>query len=305
MRLSYTAKESDVGRKVVHVLKRDLRLSGATISRLKKPGGVTVNGQSVYMDYPLAPGDAVEVDLLVTEKPPDFEPERGDIEILFESDWFVAVNKPMGMLVHPSRAQYGGTLAGFVAGYLMERYGVPVCHAVNRLDRDTSGVVLFSKSSHAKTLTLAAMRSGGEKVYVGYIFGALPGERGVIDAAIDRAEEGKMRRVVTPDGKRAVTDYEVLRVGNGISKVRFSLRTGRTHQIRVHCAYMGAPLIGDKIYRSEESGAFSDSHGFAGQLLHAELLTFRDPMTGADLSIRAPLRREDMARAEKLMTGSD
>ncbi len=290
--LTFAAKDNDTGRKVYSVLKNDMRLSATAIKRLKhSERGILLNGAPVFTDHRLSPGDVITVDLDLSECEPDFIPERDDIEILYESGGLLAVYKPSGMLAHPSRAQYTGTLTNYVSGYLLYEYGSPVCHAVNRLDRETSGVMLFAKSAYMKTLTAKSLESFCLKEYRAVLLGTMPETSGVIDAPIRRLHEREMRRVVAKDGQRAVTHYEVLRVGQcdgmDITEARFRLETGRTHQIRLHCDYIGAPVLGDKIYRTEQSREFSERHGIDGQLLTAERLCFREPLSCEMIDVRS------------------
>ena len=304
MRLVYLARPEDGGRKVYHVLKNTLSLSAEQIKRLKKAGAVYVDGSPVFMDRPLSPGETLSADLSAAEPEPEFPPERGELEVLYESDWFLAVNKPSGMLTHPSRGKFTGTLANYASGYVLQKYGEPNVHCVNRLDRDTSGVVLFARSAHCKNLAIAALREPeAEKVYIAYLAGELPERRGVIDLPIDREREGFQKRVVRDTGKRAVTRYEVLRMvkiyGETVSEVRFRLETGRTHQIRVHCSHLGAPIIGDRLYGDSRSIALSDTLGIPRMLLHASSLTLRDPLTHRLLTLEAPVRRPEMTKMVK------
>ncbi len=301
MRLVYLARPEDEGRKVYHVLKNTLSLSAEQIKRLKRAGAVYVDGKGVFMDRRLAPGETLEADLAATETAPDFPPEEGELDIIFENDAFLAVNKPSGMLTHPSRGKLTGTLANYASGYVLRKYGQPNVHCVNRLDRDTSGVVLFARSAHYKNLAIAALREPEtEKVYIAYLAGELPEKRGVIDLPIDREREGFQKRVVRDTGKLAVTRYEVLRMakiyGETVSEVRFRLETGRTHQIRVHCSHLGAPIVGDRLYGDSRSLALSDRLGITGALLHAAALKLREPLSDRVLTLRAPINRPDMAK---------
>lgn len=297
--LEYTAAEGDAGRRVYHLLKNRLRFSAEGIRRAKNAGAVYVNGESVHMDRLLAPGDRVSVALDRCETPPDFPPERGPLEILYENQGLLAVNKPEGMLVHPSRGKYTGTLANIVSGFLLERDGSPICHAVNRLDRDTSGITLFAKSAYHKNLAVEALRQG-EKRYIAILYGVLPEREGVIDLPIDREQEGFQRRVVRETGRPAVTLYRTRRVfdagGGTVSQVELLLKTGRTHQIRVHCAALGAPVLGDRLYGTQASLALSETLGLQAHLLHAMSLVFPDPVTNAALTLTAPVRRGDLLK---------
>lgn len=299
MKLTYTAGERDRDRKVYHVLRNDLRISAEGIRRLKAADAVAVNGEPVHMDRRLLPGQTLTADLTLAEEAPDFPAERGDMEILFENDAYLAVNKPAGMLTHPSRGRLTGTLLNYAAGYLRDTAGAPTVHAVNRLDRDTSGVVLLAGSAYAQALAAQALRDpGAEKSYLAYLCGALPAGHGVIDLPIAREREGFQKRVVSEAGKRAVTEYETLARaaidGRTVTAVRLTLRTGRTHQIRVHCAHLGCPVLGDALYANDVSRALNDRLGLTAHLLHACRLAFRDPLTGEDITVTAPLTRQDM-----------
>lgn len=301
MKLKFEAGEPDAGRKVYHILKNALGLSAGAIKRLKAAGAVTVNGETVFMDRRVEPGDVVETELGRSETAPDFPPERRELEILFENQGLLAINKPAGLLAHPSRGKYTGTAANFAAGYLLETAGSAVCHAVNRLDRDTSGVMLFAKNAFYKARVAQSLRTPeAEKEYLAYLCGELPEVRGVIDLPIEREREGFQKRVVRDSGKRAVTEYEILGRAEvfdcPVTKVRLTLRTGRTHQIRVHCAYFGAPVLGDRLYGTAESLELSERLGLTAHLLHARRLCFAEPMTGDFLTVEAPITRADMIK---------
>lgn len=301
MKLTYEAGERDAGRKVYHILKNTLGLSAGAIKRLKIAGAVTVNGETVFMDHRVEPGDTVEAALDLIEAAPDFPPERGELEVLFENPAILAISKPAGMLAHPSRGKFTGTAANFAAGYLLDTTGSAVCHAVNRLDRDTSGVMVFAKSAHFKARAIESLRAPeAEKEYLAYLCGELPQARGVIDLPIDREREGFQKRVIRDTGKRAVTEYETLTraeaFGKPVTKVRLTLRTGRTHQIRVHCAHLGAPVLGDRLYGTAESAELSERLNLTAHLLHARRLCFPEPLTGEYLTLEAPISRADMIK---------
>ena len=292
MLLTYEAGEADQGRKVYSIMRRELQVSQSLTRRLKQAGGIRVDGRCVYTDYAVRPGETVEIDIAAAEPPCDSVPERGAIEILYEDAGLLAVNKPPGIITHPSRARYTGTLSNFVAGYLEETSGDPRCHAVNRLDRDTSGVVLFAKNSYMKALASDALKQPDtEKMYLALVMGKLNAPSGVMDEPIRRLEEMNMLRITAPDGQPAVTRYETIgsySVGDGeISLLRLVLETGRTHQIRVHCLSAGHPVLGDILYYTEGSRALSDKLGITSQALHAHRLTFTEPVSGVRLSLTA------------------
>lgn len=290
MELRYTAAEKDEGRQLLRVLRSDMALSANLIRRLKTAGGIFVNSRPAYTNYSLSCGDVVTCRTDAAEKSPGIVPEQGEVDIIFEDDWLLAVNKPSGQLSHPSRARYTGTLANYVSGYLGG-----VCHAVNRLDRDTSGIVLFAKSSHAKARAAQALSGDSEKEYLALAYGRFEHEKGTIDAPIRRLRERDMRRGVCRDGERAVTHYRVIGEnlcgGQTITALKLSLETGRTHQIRVHCEHLGHPLIGDVLYFTPPSRALSEKLGISAQALHAERLCLDHPFTGGRVELICPLKR--------------
>lgn len=289
MTLSYRALPEDEGRSLQSVLRNSLRLSAAMVRRLKAADAFRVNGESAHTNYKMLPGDALT--LTLTEPPPDFPAEDGEIRVLFEDEGILAVQKPRGMIVHPTHARLTGTLANLVWGYI-QRTGGDGCHIVNRLDRDTGGVVLFAKNSHVCALMGDAVT---EKIYQAVVCGIPAENSGSITFPIRRQSEGDMKRVCAEDGSEARTDYRVLQSGNGLSLLELRLHTGRTHQIRVHCAEMGWPLLGDKLYGTDESIALSEALGETMQNLWCVRMTFRHPLTGEHITVEAPpegLRRQ-------------
>ena len=294
MILEYTADQADSGRKVYSIMRRELKISQSLTRRLKRTQGIRVDGKPVYTDYAVEPGETVTIDISSAEPPCDIVPESGTLKILYEDAGLVATDKPAGQITHPSRARYTGTLANFVAGHLDTASGDARCHAVNRLDRDTSGVVLFAKNSYMKALASEALGAqDAKKEYLALAFGAMDPPDGVIDAPIKRLREMDMLRGVTPDGQPAVTHYKTLGVaetdGIEISLLRLVLETGRTHQIRVHCLHSGHPILGDGLYHTEDSLEASGKLGVASQALHAHRLTFTHPVTGERVALTAEI----------------
>jgi len=297
--MSYTVPESGAGRKVYSVLRREFGASAALVRRLKQCGGVYVDGVPVYTVRRLEPGETVTADISAAEPPCDIVPETGPLDILYEDEGLIAVNKPAGIIVHPSRARFTGTQANYVAGYLAGKGESPVCHAVNRIDRDTSGVVLYSKNSYMKARASQALASPeAEKEYLALVCGEPPSTSGRIELPIKRLNEGDMFRAAAPDGQYALTEYEHICTRmleeHSVSLVRFKLGTGRTHQIRVHCFALGMPVLGDCLYFTEESKALSERLEITAQLLHAHRLCFTEPVSAKFLSLKAEITRKDM-----------
>lgn len=295
MVLTYNVKETDSGRKVYSIMRWELNISAALTRRLKQADAIHVDGKSVYTNHIVTAGELVELDITAAEFDSDIVPECGTLEILYEDAGLIAVNKPSGMITHPSRAKYTGTLANIVAGYLLETSGDACSHSVNRLDRDTSGVVLFAKNTHMKALAAAALSGPNtRKEYIALIEGCMEQPSGTIDIPIKRLNERDLLRVAAPDGQRAVTHYETtgtVKVGEvkTLSVLRLYLETGRTHQIRVHCLASGHPVLGDILYYTDTSRALSEKLGMSTQALHALRLTFTEPITGKKLILEAPV----------------
>lgn len=292
MVLRYDVKESDSGKKIYTIMRRELLVSAALTRRLKQVDAIYLNGQPAYTDRVVLPGDTLTIDITAAEPPCDNIPERGSIDVLYENAGLIAVDKPPGMLTHPSHSKNTGTLANFVAGYLLETTGDGCCHAVNRLDRDTSGVVLFAKNSHMKARASDALAAAdAEKEYLALVCGVPDAPVDTIDLPIKRLTEGDMLRVTSPEGQRAVTHYETAQIsrvlGHTVSLLRLRLETGRTHQIRVHLHNAGHPVLGDTLYSTEASRAVSESLGITTQALHAHRLTFTEPLTGQPLELTA------------------
>ena len=301
MTITYTAGEKDSGRTVYSVMRRELKVSAALTRRLKTAGAISVSGAPVFTDYRLSPSETVSLDITAAEPPCDNIPEQGDLDILFENEGLIAVNKPVGIIVHPSHSKNTGTLSNFVAGYLVtgtQAYSsfTPshngACHAVNRLDRDTGGVVLFAKNSYMKALASEALSDESAlKEYLAMVYGETP-ERGTIEVPIRRLEERNMLRIPSQEGQKAITHYETISVIKSgekyVSLLRLRLETGRTHQIRVHCLYIGHPVLGDKLYNTEESRNLSEELNITTQALHAHKLAFTEPLSGKYTEINAP-----------------
>ena len=301
MILRYTVPQQSGSKKLLTVLKAEMHLSASLVRRLKHVQAIYVDGRPVYTDHVVAPGEKITADLLAAEPACDIVPENGPLTILFEDKCFLAADKPSGLLVHPSRARYMGTLANYVAGYLLNSGGSGCCHAVNRLDRDTSGIVLFAKNSHWKALGSRALRgSEAEKDYLALVEGVPEGPSGTIDLPIRRQRSGDMLRIVADDGQRAVTHFETVATtsydGADVSLLHLVLETGRTHQIRVHCLAMGHPLLGDNLYHTASSQALSERLGIRTQALHAGRLQFRHPLTEELVTLTAPVGRCDLRK---------
>lgn len=258
----------------------ELKMSTGLMNKLKWGDSIRVNGIPQHTNYPVQPRDVITVAL--EEDAPEYPAEDGSLSILFEDEWLLAVDKPAGMLIHPSRAKNTGTLANFVAGYYQQTNQKSAFHPLTRLDRDTFGIVLLAKSAHIHALL---QQEKPRKTYHALVFGAPRSESGTVTAPIARCPLPSLLRKIDPEGKPCVTEYRVLEHGPESTMLELHPITGRTHQLRLHCAYLGCPILGDPQYGSEESMAYSAELGIKTQLLCAKRLEFSHPITGESMTL--------------------
>ena len=281
MNLTHIAKG---GGRLSAVLKEELKMSTGLLNRVKWADGLRVNGQSVHTDYQVTPGD--EIVVLLEEKQAQYPAESGPLTILYEDASLLAVDKPAGMLIHPSRNRLTGTLANLVQGHYAAQGITAAFHPLTRLDRDTFGIVLIAKSAYVHAL-LQEQRP--QKLYYARTFGGPGAEAGIIDAPIARKPLPSLLREVRPDGKPSLTRYRVLERREESCLLELEPVTGRTHQLRLHCAHMGFPILGDPQYGSAASVAYSQGLGLTTQLLCAKSLEFTHPITGETLHLESKM----------------
>ena len=274
MELTYIATRDG---RLSSFLKGELQMSTGLMNKLKWGDSIRVNGEPQRTNFAVQTGDRISVRL--DEEEPEFPAEDGEISILYEDDYLLAVEKPAGMLIHPSRSRFSGTLANFVAGYYARTGQRSACHPLTRLDRDTFGIVLLAKNSHIHTLL---QNTSVQKTYYAWVLGGPEEDTGIIDAPIARRPLPSLLREVREDGKPSVTEFSVLERQEGVAKLALKPITGRTHQLRVHCAYMGYPILGDPQYGSPES-----IRGLPHQQLCAKKLELVHPVTGELLIVES------------------
>ena len=277
MELRITARRAG---RLSSFLRGELKMSTGLMNRLKWGNAIQVNGRAQHTDYPVKPGDVITVAL--EEEAPEYPAEEGPLTILFEDDWLLAVDKPAGLLIHPSRAKNTGTLANFVAGYYQKTGQKSAFHPLTRLDRDTFGIVLLAKNSHIHALL---QQEKPRKTYHALVFGGPLEDAGTVNAPIARCPLPSLLRKIDPEGKPCTTQYRVLERLGDISRLELCPITGRTHQLRLHCAYLGCPILGDPQYGTEESSAYSARLGIQTQLLWAKRLEFTHPITGEHMAL--------------------
>ena len=265
-------------------LREEMAMSAGLVNRLKWHEKILVNGKPQHTDYAVQAGDTITV--LMDTPAAEYPAQQGELTVLYEDSYILAVDKPAGMLIHPSRSKNTGTLANFVLGYYEKTGQSCAFHPLTRLDRDTFGVVLLAKNGHISALLQAGEL---EKTYHAVTFGGPADDAGTIDAPIVRKPLPSLLREIREDGKPSVTKYRVLERNAELCKLELHPITGRTHQLRLHCAHMGFPILGDPQYGSAESIAFSEGYGINTQLLCAKKIEFVHPVTGRRIAIESML----------------
>lgn len=261
------------------------------LTQLKKmPESILINGVWCYMRTPLHSGDILTVHIRETESSPNIPPVELPLDIVYEDEDIIVVNKPAGMPVHPSLNNYRNSLANALMYYYQQQGKPFIFRCTNRLDRDTSGLTVIAKHMVSSSiLSSMTARHEIEREYLAVVQGSVVPSSGTIDAPIGRTGSSLIERKIDFEhGERAVTHYHVVKEENGHSLVSLILETGRTHQIRVHMKYIGFPLVGDYLYNP-------DMEYIQRQALHSCRLSFRHPITGKHMEFTADLP-EDMDR---------
>lgn len=228
---------------------------------------------------------------LLDDPEPEYPAEDMPLEIRYEDRDLLVVDKPAGTLIHPSRHRMTGTLANGVLGYYRRTGQSCAFHPATRLDRDTFGLVLLAKNSHIHRL-LNDLHAQGHlhKIYHGLVYGAPPEPEGTVDMPIGRCPKPSLLRRIDPQGQPARTRYRLLEQGPAWSLLELEPLTGRTHQLRVHCTYLGCPMLGDPQYSTPESAALSARLGLTYNSSAPRSFTSPHPMTGTELFIQSSLR---------------
>lgn len=266
---TYIIDKKYEGMKLGDYLRGKLMLSRNGLIKIKKSDSLKLNGLLVHTDVIIKEGDRVEFEL--RDKTSDnILPEYMKLDIVFEDDYMLVVNKEAGIPTHPSRNHFMGTLANGLMYHWMGKGRDVTIRPVNRLDKNTSGLVLFAKSSHIQHLmSLGRYKDKTTKEYLAVVQGIVEADSGTVNEPIARESLHSIKRTVREDGTRAVTHYRVLERFENSSLLEITLETGRTHQIRVHMAYLGHPLLGDEMYGgSTEEISRQALHAYRIKMLH-------------------------------------
>jgi len=290
-RLEYKAGQKDVGRSVKSILSSTMRMSSTHIKDIKnRPEGILLNGKRVFVTETVKEGDVLSAEIGDLPNADAPEPIEMPLDILYEDEFFLLLVKPAGLLPHPVSFSNEPTLANGIAAYL--KTNTPI-HVVNRLDRHTDGICAVAKSAYVhRLLTQMLHTQHFVRDYIALCTAPPPENEGVIDMPIGREDGSVIKRRVRQDGQPSVTEYSVIARGDGLFAVRVRPMTGRTHQIRLHLASVGAPIAGDFLYGREDAGLIGRT------ALHSHSIRLTHPVTGEKIFKTAPLAEDMLSAAE-------
>ena len=284
-----TANPEEKGRRLDQFLAEALEeLTRSAAQRLAEDGQVLLNGKPLKKNYKMGGSETIEVRLPDPE-PIDAVPQNIPLDIAYEDDDLLVINKPKGMVVHPAPGNPDGTVVNAVLYHCGDSLsgigGAFRPGIVHRIDKDTSGLLMIAKHDKAHLYLSEQLKDHTlARTYEAVVIGSLKEARGTVDAPIGRSPKDRKKMAIVPDGRRAVTHYEVIARYPGYTHIRCKLETGRTHQIRVHMASLGHPIAGDQVY-----GPAKSKYDLQGQCLHARTLTFLHPSDGQPRLVESEL----------------
>ncbi len=283
------------GRTVDSLLRRDLELSGTVIRRIKwLEDGIMVDGARVTVRYLVSEGQVLSIRLTDPSSAEQPVPTEGSLDILYEDEDMVVVNKQSGILIHPSHGHFSDTIGNYLMWHWQQSGEESGFHPVHRLDKGTTGLLIVAKHPHGQEKLKQQLHTGAfRRRYLAVCEGCPALSSGTIDAPIGMVEGSLMQREVRSDGQTSLTHYKVLSAHGSRSLVELELETGRTHQIRVHMAHIGHPLTGDFLYGTEDSSLI------ARPALHSWQVEIAHPITGKIMHFTAPLPDDMQKLLEK------
>ena len=290
MILEYT-KNNDNYNTVRQVVTGKFNISYNLLLKLKKNNKILLNGTSTYLDKEIFNGDIITINIDFEEDNSNIFPTRMDLSILYEDEYLLIIDKPAGIPVHPSIIHFEYSLSNGVKYYFDTINLHKKIRPVNRLDRNTSGIVIFAKNEYIHDMLSKQMQNKQfKKEYIAICEGVFDKKQDTINAPIARKIDSIIERCVSPNGDVAITHYSVLKEirknDETFSEVLVNLETGRTHQIRVHMAYIGHPIVGDSLYGGHESGLINR------QALHAYKVEFVHPITNKKMEIQSVIPKD-------------
>lgn len=272
----------------MYIAQKNDKLSRSMIQKLIEDGEILVNGQTKKISYKVHTGDEIEINI-PEPKETNIKPQNIPVEVIYEDNDIIVVNKPKGMVVHPANGNPDGTLVNAVLALCKDNLsgigGEIRPGIVHRLDKDTSGLLIIAKNDLAhKNISEQIKNRQVKKIYIALVKGNVAEDEATIDMPIGRSTKDRKKMAVRKDGKTAITHFKVLKRYNKYTLLEIKIDTGRTHQIRVHMAEIGHPVVGDMVYSSGKN-----EFGIEGQMLHAKSLDFRHPVTGKEMHLEADL----------------
>ena len=283
MKLNYIVSKTDENKKIKDILISKLHISHRLLITLKNKNTVYLNNNKIELYKPVKENDIVTIDFDYEEDNSNIIPKEIPLDIVYEDEWLLVVNKPPFIPVHPSILHYEDSLSSGIK-YYFDTIGLKKkIRPVNRIDKDTSGLVIFAKCEYVQEELIRQMKNNTfKKEYIGIIEGSLKNKQSTINLPIARKENSIIERCIDESGDKSITHYEVIKEFEKYSIVKFILETGRTHQIRVHTSYLGYPLLGDTLYGKE-------SNLINRQALHCYKMSFIHPITDNEIIFEANL----------------
>lgn len=285
MKLEYKYKENEF-HNVKEVLKAKFQISDRLLTKLKHNKRIYLNGKTCYVTASLSPDDKIEVDLDFEEESDNIVPTKINLDIVYEDEALIIVNKPAGIPVHPSQTHYEDSLSNGVKYYFNVIGLSRKIRPVNRLDKDTSGLVIFAKNEYIQEALIRQMKMAKfKKEYIAFLDGIVEENSGTINAGISRKNSSIIEREINENGEIAISHFEVLKRFENYTKVKYTLETGRTHQLRVHSKFIGHPILGDSLYGKA-------CPLIKRQALHAYKITFIHPISKEKIILETKLPKD-------------
>ena len=279
----------ETGRLDKYIVNKDNELSRALIQKLIQEKKILVNGKEAKSSYKINPGDIITVEDIEYKEDIYLKPQKMELDIIYEDNDIIIVNKPKGMVVHPGNGNPDGTLANAILerckGSLSGIGGIIRPGIVHRIDKDTSGLVIIAKNDNAHIkISKQIQERKVSKTYLALVRGEIKENEATINMPIGRSIKDRKKMAVTKNGKEAITHFKVLKKYKGFTFLEVKIETGRTHQIRVHLSQIGYPIVGDEVYSNGKN-----PFNVKGQMLHATKLEFIHPTTNKNVTYVAPL----------------
>lgn len=294
-KLKYIIDEEFAGIQLRDFLKQKLNFSSRFVRNAARDGRIKINNKNTFLSSVIKVGDKVEINLN-KEESQDIEPQKMDINIAYEDNDIIVVNKSPGIVVHPTKRYTDNTLANGLLHYFKETGQNCIVRLVSRLDMDTSGLIIIAKNQFSHSMLAKEMEGNSfEKSYFAVIHGHMDEKEGTIDLPIFRPGEGSLKRIVDERGQKSITHYKVSESFKEGEILELKLETGRTHQIRVHLSHLGHPIYGDALYST-----YDDKELIPRQALHACRLVFRHPTSGKFISLQTDLPEDMKSLTDKL-----